>query len=181
MLTYHGFSIRITGKSGLRFKTGISASLRAALTAAGVNGYRLKEYGTLIMNDANRAQYPMIKGGQKIVESLAYGLDSSGRLQDVIFETVAGRHRYTSVLVGIPASQYKTQYAFRGYAVLEKNGTQVIVYGPVVVRNIYGLAKQLIEKGSYEPGTDAYAFLQKLISDADAFDKPTVSSGNAAR
>jgi len=181
LLTYHGFSIRITGKSGLRFKTGISASLRAALTAAGVNGYRLKEYGTLIMNDANRAQYPMIKGGQKIVESLAYGLDSSGRLQDVIFETVAGRHRYTSVLVGIPASQYKTQYAFRGYAVLEKNGTQVIVYGPVVVRNIYGLAKQLIEKGSYEPGTDAYAFLQKLISDADAFDKPTVSSGNAAR
>lgn len=181
LLTYHGFSIRITGKSGLRFKTGISASLRAALTSTGINGYKLKEYGTLIMNDANRARYPMIRGGQKIVDSLAYGLDSGGNLQDVIFETVDGRHRYTSVLVGIPDSQYKTRYAFRGYAVLEKNGGQVIVYGPIVARNIYGLAKQLIEKGSYGVGTDAYVFLQKLISDADAYDKPTVSGGDAAR
>ena len=38
-----------------------------------------------------------------------------------------GRYRFTSVLVKIPVEQYKTEFAFRGYAVLERNGTQVIV------------------------------------------------------
>ena len=47
LLTYHGFSIRITGKAGIRFKTGISTDLRARLLNGGVNGYSLKEYGTL--------------------------------------------------------------------------------------------------------------------------------------
>lgn len=65
LLTYHGFSIRITGKAGIRFKTGISTDLRARLLNGGVNGYSLKEYGTLVMNNANRASYPMIKGGEK--------------------------------------------------------------------------------------------------------------------
>lgn len=181
LLTYHGFSIRITGKSGLRFKTGISVALRSALVNTGVEGYHLKEYGTLIMNEANRSQYPMIKGGKKVVSSLAYGIDGSGRPQDVVFETVEERYRYTSVLIGIPADQYKTQYAFRGYIVLEKNGVQTVVYGPIVARNIYGLAKQLIDRGSYEAGSDAYLFLQKLISDGDAADRPpSVSGGDAA-
>ncbi len=60
LLTYHGFSIRITGKAGIRFKTGISADLRNTLLTGGVNGYYLKEYGTLVMNNANRNTYPMI-------------------------------------------------------------------------------------------------------------------------
>lgn len=58
-------SIRITGKAGIRFKTGISTDLRAQLLGNGVNGYHLKEYGTLVMNNANRTSYPMIKGGEK--------------------------------------------------------------------------------------------------------------------
>ena len=48
LLTYHGFSIRITGKAGIRFKTGISTDLRAQLLGNGVNGYHLKEYLSLI-------------------------------------------------------------------------------------------------------------------------------------
>lgn len=32
LLTYHGFSIRITGKAGIRFKTGISTDLRCQIT-----------------------------------------------------------------------------------------------------------------------------------------------------
>lgn len=179
LLTYHGFSIRITGKSGLRCKTGISPELRNVLTSTGVNGYTLKEYGTLIMNNANRSQFPMIKGGQKVVVSMAYGRDGSGALQDVVFETVEGRYRYTSVLVGIPADQYKTEYAFRGYAVMEKNGTETILYGPAVSRSIYALARQLLEKGSYENGTEAHTFLQKLISDADALENQATADNGA--
>ena len=167
LLTYHGFSIRITGKSGIRFKTGIDAALRSKLTTAGVNGYTLKEYGTLVMNDENRDRYPMIKGGEKVLSGMSYGVDGSGKLQDVIFETVGGRYRYTSVLVGMPANQYKTDYAFRGYAVLEKGGSQVIVYGPPVAKSIYSLAQQLLKMESYAPGSEPYRFLQQLIADAD--------------
>ena len=167
MLSYHGFSIRITGKSGIRFKTGISTALRASLTSSGVNGYTLKEYGTLVMNNANREQYAMIKGGTKVAAGMAYGTDSSGNHQDVIFETVGNRYRYTSVLVGMPPEQYKTEYAFRGYAVLEKDGKQVVIYGPVVAKSIYTLANQLLEQGNYAEGSSAYEFLQQLISDAD--------------
>lgn len=173
LLTYHGFSIRVTGKTGIRFKTGISAELRGKLISAGINGYKLKEYGTLVMNNANRAQYPMIRGGAKVAGGISYGMDSSGNMQDVVFETVDGRYRYTSVLVGLPVEQYKTEYAFRGYIVLEKDGVETTLYGPVVARSIYNLAQQLLSQGSYPAGSAAETFLKKLVSDADA-----LSGGN---
>lgn len=168
LLTYHGFSIRVTGKSGIRFKTGISASLRGRLTGSGVNGYTLKEYGTLIMNNANRGRYPMILGGEKVLSGMAYGRSQEGALEDKIYETVDGRYRYTSVLVGLPVDQYKTEYAFRGYAVLERGGSRITVYGPVVAKSIYSLADQLLKSGSYAEGTEINKFLKKLMSDADA-------------
>ena len=167
LLTYHGFSIRITGKSGIRCKTGISADLRKRLAAGSANGYKLREYGTLVMSNANRERYPMIKGGDKVQTGMAYGINADGGFTDVVYETVEGRYRYTSVLVGIPASQYKTEFAFRGYIILEKNGQQITLYGPPVAKSIYSLAEQVLERGSYESGSEAWEFLQQLISDGD--------------
>lgn len=166
LLTYHGFSIRITGKAGIRFKTGISADLRNTLLTGGVNGYYLKEYGTLVMNNANRNTYPMIKGGEKVISGLAYGTDSNGAHQDSIYETVDGRYRYTSVLVGLPADQYKVEYAFRGYIVLTKDNRDITIYGPAMAKSIYTLAEQVLNMGTYASGSEADAFLRKLISDA---------------
>lgn len=171
LLTYHGFSIRITGKSGIRFKTGISADLRNRLAAGSVNGYQLREYGTLVMNNANREQYPMVKDGAKIKSGMAYGADGNGGFTDLVYETVDGRYRYTSVLVGLPATQYKTEFAFRGYIILEKNGTTITLYGPPVARSIYFLAERFLERGSYEPGSAAYEFLVNLINDAEECEK----------
>lgn len=171
LLSYNGFSIRITGNTGIRCKTGISTALREKLIKSNVNGYTLKEYGTLIMSNANRSKYPMIKGGEKVVNGMAYGLDGNGKLQDVVFETVDGRYRYTAVLVGLPVEQYKTDFAFRGYAVLNKGGKQIVIYGPPVYRNIYSLAERLLENGSYEAGSSADQFLRKLIKDADALEQ----------
>ena len=168
LLTYHGFSIRITDKSGIRFKTGISADLRKKLLqSGGVDGYRLKEYGTLIMTDANRKNYPMVVGGQKVLQGMAYGTDASGTFKDSIYETVDNRYRYTSVLVGMPASQYKVDYAFRGYLTLTKDGRDIKIYGPTVAKNIYSLAEQLLQMKIYEEGSDADLYLRKLIQDAD--------------
>ena len=168
LLTYHGFSIRITGKSGIRFKTGISADLRSRLTSVGVNGYTLREYGTLVMNNANRVSYPMVLGGEKVLSGMSFGFNASGAPEDKIYETVDGRHRFTSVLVGLPVNQYKTEYAFRGYIILEKGGSQITLYGPVVAKSIYALADQLIKGGSYGEGTEVYNFLKNLMNSADA-------------
>ena len=166
LLTYHGFSIRITGKAGIRFKTGISADLRNRLLNGGVNGYSLKEYGTLVMNNANRNTYPMIKGGEKVISGIAYGTDGNGVHQDSIYETVDGRYRYTSVLVGLPSDQYKVEYAFRGYIVLTKDNKDITIYGPAMAKSIYALAEQVLNMGTYASGSEADAFLRKLISDA---------------
>lgn len=170
LLTYHGFAIRITGKTGIRFKTGISIDARNQLLTTGINGYRLKEYGTLVMNDANRDQHPMVKGGAKVKSGLSYGTDSSGNHKDVVFESVNGRYRFTSVLVGIPAEQYKTKFAFRGYIVLEKDSSPVTLYGPVMARSIYVQAERYLANQTYQPGTAPYEFLRKLVDDADAIE-----------
>lgn len=168
LLSYHGFSVRVTGKSGIRFKTGISPDTRAALLGGGIGGYKLKEYGTLVMTNENRAKYPMIKGGEKVLSGISYGKNPDGSTVDKVFETKDGRYRFTSVLVGLPVNQYKVEYAFRGYAVLEKDGAETIVYGPPVARSIYALSQQLINMGTYPAGSEADLFLRKIISDADA-------------
>ena len=119
------------------------------------------------MNNANRSQYPMVKGGQKVLSGLSYGYNNSGALEDVVYETVDGRNRYTSVLVGMPATQYKVEYAFRGYIILNKNGQDVTIYGPAG-KSIYSLAEQLLSSGKYEEGSSAQEFLKQLIADGDA-------------
>jgi hypothetical protein len=166
LLTYHGFSVRIVGKAGIRFKTGISSTTRAALISGGIPGYTLSEYGTLVMNNANRPLYPFVKDGEKVAGGLSYGRDGNGALVDAIYELESGRYRYTSVLVGLPAAQYKTEFAFRGYIVLRKNGTDVTLYGPPVSRSIYTLAQQILAQGDYPPGSGADLFLRQLILSA---------------
>lgn len=178
LLTYHGFAIRITGKSGIRFITGISSEVRDKLTSTGVNGYTLKEYGTLAMNKANLGSYPMVKDGEKVVSGISYGINKDGEKIDKILETVSGRHRYASVLVGLPAEQYKTEFAFGGYITLEKNGKTTTIYGPVVAKSIYGIARQLVDMGNYEVGSKTDLFLRQLIADGDAVaNNQTTGSG----
>lgn len=178
LLSYHGFSIRITGKTGIRFKTGIDETLKKQLVNAQAAGYSLKEYGTLVMNQANRQSYPMIKGGEKVASGLSYGYNTNGKLEDKVYETVSGRQRFTSVLVGLPVSQYKTEFAFRGYAVLTKEGNEVTIYGPAVYRSIYNLAQQILNLGQYPAGSSADQFLRKLISDADAYEAANRTAQN---
>lgn len=168
LLTYHGFSIRITGRSGIRYKTGIAVETRQKLLGSGIQGYTLKEYGTLIMNNANRGTYPMVLGGQKVSKGVSYGTDGNGQHVDTIYEKADNRYRYTAVLVGLPVDQYKTEFAFRGYMTLTKDGQDITLYGPIVARNIYGLSRQLLDMGLYPEGSETANFLQQLVDDADA-------------
>ena len=168
LLSYHGFSIRITGKSGMRFKSGIDYQKKQDLISTGLDGYKLVEHGTLIMKDENRGTYPMIYGGEKVMKGMSYGNDN-GKLVDNIYEISQGINKYTGVLVGLPPSQYETRFAYRSYVVLDKNGSKVVLYGPTLARSIYGLANTYLQKHTYADGTPEKAFLEKLIADADAY------------
>lgn len=168
LLMYHGFSVRVTGNSGIRFKSSISTSLKSTLISTGVDGYKLNEYGTICMNNANRSTYPFVKDGAKVISGLAYGTDSSGNHVDKVFETVDGRARFTSVLVDLPATRYKTEYAFRSYIVLSNGSRNITLYGIPMARSIYYLSNKLISMNYYTVGSDADLFLRQIISDADS-------------
>jgi len=170
LLTYHGFSIRISGDSGIRFKTGINTELRQKLLTSGVNGYKATEYGTLSMYNIYRTKYnyPFILGTNVTGSGVAYGYNTKGEFVNSIFETKEGRDRFTSVLVGIEPKYYKMDIAFRGYIKLTNGSTSTTIYGPPVASNIYHLAELFINAKAYAEGSDPDLFLRKIISDADA-------------
>ncbi len=162
MLSYHGFSIRVQSPAGIRFKSGIDAGLKKQLLAGGVNGCRLKEYGTLFITNDNREKYPFIKGGTKVGGGRAYWVEN-GKIYDKVFETVAGRNRFTSVLVNLAPNMYAKDISFRAYAVVECDGQEMIVYGPPVYRSVYTVAKQVQAKGEFKPGSSGYRYVQGII------------------
>lgn len=172
LLTYHGFSIRITGRSGIRFKSGISQETKALLMADGIQGYTLKEYGTLLIPKAKLGDSFLTHSTEKVASGLSYGKDAEGNPVDKVLEQVDGRDRFASVLVGVPVSQYKTEFAFRSYMILSKDGEDMVVYGPQNSRSIYGLAQQVIAAGLYPEGSNADVFLKQLVTDADAYVEP---------
>jgi hypothetical protein len=162
LLTYHGFSIRIVGNSGIRFHSGIAVNARNSLLSTGIDGYTLREYGTIVMNNAHvSTQFPLIRGGQGTAGGISFGNNI-----DAVFAIQNNRVIFTSVLVNLPPAQYKTEFLFRGYAVLRRGGVDYIFYGPPTNGSIFRVAQHVLTTGQFQPGSDGYLFLRKLIEDA---------------
>lgn len=166
LLSYHGFSIRVQSPAGIRFKSGIETGLKQQLLAGNVDGCRLKEYGTLFITNENREKYPFVKDGTKVGGGRAYWTEN-GKVYDKVFETVAGRNRFTSVLINLAPNMYAKDISFRAYAVLECGGKDLIVYGPPVYRSVYTVAKQVQAKGEFKPGTSGYSYVQGIIDSVE--------------
>lgn len=180
LLTYHGFSIRIRGKAGMRVKSGIDYEKKVQMCQGDIDGYKLVEHGTIIMKDERRAQYPMVLHGEKTMTGMSFG-EKNGETIDNVYDIAQNINIYTGVLVGLPVSEYKTVFACRAYAVLEKNGNQVVLYGPIRTRSIYNVADNYLKKNTYADGTPEKAFLEKLIADADAYAAEQAAKEEAER
>ncbi len=168
ILTYHGFSIRVAGYTGIRFRTGISTTVKNALvSSAGYNGFKLTEYGNVVIKAVNMGVLPFVTGGVKTSYGRAYWKEN-GRTNDIVFETVSGRQRFTTVLINIAEADYKTEYAFRGAAVLTKGGASYTIYGPPVSRSIYTVAGQIMAAGEFAVGTSQYNFVKHIRDVGDA-------------
>lgn len=165
LLTYHGFSIRIRGKSGIRFKSGISQTTKKTLLTTGVNGYKLIEYGHIAILPNSLGGYPAVKGGTYSRSAKSYWTEN-GKTTDYVAETVSGRDRFTVVLYNIAEANYDKNYGFRAYAVLSNGTKSVTLYGPLVGRSIYYVAKVVVN--DYAAGTAERQYVQSIL---DAVEK----------
>lgn len=168
LLSYHGFSVRYTGSTGLRCVSGIDVTKKNRLISAdGLAGFRLKELGTLVMRPDNREKYPLVYGSKMVSGGRTYYVDG-GKTYDKIIRTTNGRQQFANVLIDLHPSRYAMSYVFRSYAVMEYKGSQVVIYGPEMSRSMYTVCKQVLNTGAYPVGSDAYTFLKKIIDTVDA-------------
>ncbi len=165
LLSYHGFSARIVGKSGIRFKSGIAKNTREALLSQGINGYKLVEYGTLAFtNDRYDYRcYPFVITSEFCGHGKSFWTEG-GKTYDYVVETVDGRIRFSSVLVGLPDSELATVFPFRAYIKLSNSTKDIIIYGPPMGRSIYTVAKNTMSKNVYAPESSEAAFLNRIIT-----------------
>ena len=156
LLNYAGCSIRLSGKKGIRMITGISQDNKKALTGkAGLAGYTLEEYGTVVMWGVGT---PTLENSQK--HNYAY---KKGKA-DPIFSRVDGMIQYTNVLVGFSLEACKNTLTLRPYIILKDTATgeTVTLYGGCVCRSIYQVAQQ--NRDTYRPGTAGYKYIHEILN-----------------
>ena len=167
LFSYHGFSVRYTRNTGLRCTFGIDTAKKSQLiSGSGLAGYRITEMGTLIMRPDLHAQYPMVYGSNKLGGGKTYGV-INGKFSDKVIRRVNGRDQFANVLTKLPPERYNTSYIFRAYAVMEKDGSSVVIYGPEMSRSMYTVCKQILNRGDFKPGTSGYKFLKNIVDSVE--------------
>ena len=161
---YHGTSIRVNFKSnGIRFMTSVDEKNANALIAGNLirtkvmEGYRMTQSGTLfkwyngkaLTNDGNTAS------------SLVYGIKGESKFR--VFQKVNGRNWFTGMLTNLGADKdtLDKDLLSRPYAVLERNGETITIYGGSIQRSIYYVATQ---NRDWKVGTVYNDYIKKIIA-----------------
>ena len=156
LLNYAGCSIRISGKQGIRMITGITQDNKKALTSkAGLAGYTLEEYGTVVMRGV---------GTPTLANSQSHNFAYKKGKADPIFSRANGMIQYTNVLVGFSLDDCKDTLTLRPYIKLKDmtTGETVTLYGGCVCRSIYQVAQQ--NENTYKPGTAGYKYIHEILN-----------------
>ena len=156
LLNYAGCSIRISGKQGIRMITGITQDNKKALTSkAGLAGYTLEEYGTVVMRGV---------GTPTLANSQSHNFAYKKGKADPIFSRAKGMIQYTNVLVGFSLDDCKDTLTLRPYIKLKDmtTGEIVTLYGGCVCRSIYQVAQQ--NENTYKPGTAGYKYIHEILN-----------------
>ena len=163
LFSYHGFSVRYIGNTGLRCTFGIDTTKKTQLISnSGVAGYRIMEMGTLIMRPDLHEDNPMIYGSKKVSGGRTYWVEN-GKVNNRVIRRAKGRDHFANVLTELPESRYNTAYIFRPYAVMDDNGENIVIYGPEMSRSMYTVCKQIMDRGDFKPGTSGYQFLNNIV------------------
>ena len=162
LLIYSGCSIRISGKQGIRMITGITQDNKKALTGkAGLAGYTLEEYGTLICWNTD------VASGDDFSLDMSCARHNYAYLKgkaDPVFAKQDGKMLYTNVLVGFSLADCAKDLILRPYIKLKDmtTGETVTLYGGSVCRSIGYVAKQ--NENTYKPGSSGYKYVHKIIA-----------------
>ena len=155
LLNYAGCSIRLTGTKGIRMITGVNEAARTALVSkAGLAGYTLEEYGTVVMRGV---------GTPTLENSNSHNFAYKKGKADPVFGRAGGTVQYTNVLVGFSLEDCKDELTMRPYIILKDiaTGETVTFYGGCVSRSIGYIAKQ--NENTYQPGTAGYKYIHEII------------------
>ena len=155
LLIYAGCSIRLTGTKGIRMITGVNEAARTALVSkAGLAGYTLEEYGTVVMRGV---------GTPTLENSNSHNFAYKKGKADPVFGRAGGTVQYTNVLVGFSLEDCKDELTMRPYIILKDiaTGETVTFYGGCVSRSIGYIAKQ--NENTYQPGTAGYKYIHEII------------------
>lgn len=167
LIAYHGFSIRVTGNTGIRMSSSIDPAVRSQLIESGISGYHLVEYGTKTMTQKYVEQgLPFVILGEmtRPTGGKSYYEENGSIVDAYSVDAKTGRYKFASVLAPVPESSYTTSYAFRAYVILEKDNEQYVIYGPIKDRDMYTVATQVINAGEFAEGTSEYNFVQNIIN-----------------
>lgn len=168
LFSYHGFSVRYTGNTGLRCTFGIDTAKKSQLiSGSGLAGYRITEMGTLIMRPDLHADNPMVYGSNKVSGGRTYWVEN-GKVNNRVIRKVNGRDYFANVLIKLPENRYDTAYIFRPYAVMDNNGENIVIYGPEMSRSMYTVCKQILDRGDFKPGTSGYQFLKNIVDTVES-------------
>ena len=152
LLQYAGCSIRLNGTKGIRMITSVDEKVKNALTGAGLAGFTLEEYGTVIMRGV----------GTPTLETGSHNYAYKRGVNDPVFAKVNGRYQYTNVLVGFSLEDCKQTLTLRPYIILkDRDGVLYTLYGGCVSRSIGYIAKQ--NENAYKPGTEGYRYIHEII------------------
>ena len=161
LLIYAGCSIRISGKQGIRMITGISEANKKALTSkAGLAGYTLEEYGTLVCWNTD------VTSGDDFSLDMACARSNYAYKKgkaDPVFGKENGNMLYTNVLVGFSLEECAKDLVLRPYIKLKDTATgeTVTLYGGSVCRSIGYIARQNAD--TYKPGSSGYKYVHNII------------------
>ncbi len=168
LFSYHGFSIRVTGNSGIRFKSGIAENTKKNLIESNVDGFKLVEYGTICVPEAvlTKSNTSLVLNGNSVLQGKTYYLDN-GTIKDSVFETIDGRARFANVVTDLKENMYGQNITFRAYGIFTKDQNRYVIYGPSVSRSIYTVANQVKKSGEFKEGSDPYKYIQNIIDKVD--------------
>lgn len=177
LLGYGGYSMRVTGTNGMRYRASIPTTKADTLRTTGTNGYKLTEYGIAVMSGNNYdSGLPIVLddsvNGGKVSTSKAFYRVNETSTKTALFAKESGMNYFSAVFVNMPVNRYKTKMFGRAYAIFEKDGVKYYIYNAPYGKDIYTLAGQVLDAKEFPetkyPNENAY--IQSIRDAADALE-----------
>ena len=164
LLLYDGASVRCTGENGIRIITGMTKENKAALTGAGLDGFKLVNYGTVAAWVKEMGNDPDLTLEKTFARS---GCAYRRGIKDIVFKDLEDRIQYTNVLVNFPDDWCGEPIALRSFATLEVDGVEVTIYGGQVQRSISGIAQQILKDSGIDLTAEEKAYVEQLVKNGE--------------